>query len=46
MAGLGRSRFWLRRLGWLLGLWLAGVAALGLVALAIKALMRVAGLTV
>jgi hypothetical protein len=46
MAGQGRSRFWLRRVGWLLGLWLAGVAVLGLVALAVKALMRVAGLTI
>jgi hypothetical protein len=35
---------WLRRLGWMLGLWAGGVAALWLVASLIRAIMHAAGM--
>jgi hypothetical protein len=38
------SRFWVRRVGWLLLLWGAGVAALSVVAALLHVLMRAAGM--
>jgi len=35
---------WLRRLGWMVGLWAAGVAALFLVASLIRMVMHAAGM--
>jgi len=35
---------WMRRLGWMLGLWLLGVAALGAVAWLLRVLMHAAGM--
>jgi Protein of unknown function (DUF2474) len=35
---------WMRRLGWMLGLWLLGVAALGAVAWLLRMLMQAAGM--
>lgn len=35
---------WLRRLGWMAGLWAGGVAALWLVASLIRAIMHAAGM--
>lgn len=35
---------WIRRLGWMLGLWLLGVAALGAVAWLLRVLMHAAGM--
>ena len=40
----GWSR-WLRRFGWLVGIWLASVAALAVVAYGLRLLMRAAGLS-
>jgi hypothetical protein len=40
----GRTRLWLRRLGWLVAIWAAGVLALGAVATLIRLLMTAAGL--
>lgn len=41
----GSVRKWLRRLGWLAGIWLASVAVLGLAAWALRLLMKAAGMT-
>ena len=38
------NTLWMRRLGWLLGLWLLGVAALGAVAWLLRVLMHAAGM--
>jgi hypothetical protein len=35
---------WMRRLGWMLGLWLLGVAALAAVAWLLRVLMHAAGM--
>ena len=35
---------WMRRLGWMAGLWAGGVAALWLVATLIRAIMHAAGM--
>ena len=35
---------WMRRLGWMIGLWLLGVAALALVAWLLRVLMHAAGM--
>ena len=40
----GRRALWLRRLGWMLGLWAGGVLALWLVAGLIRAIMHAAGM--
>lgn len=39
-----RRRLWLRRLGWLAGLWAGGVLALYLVASLIRLIMHAAGM--
>lgn len=39
-----RRRLWLRRLGWLVGLWAGGVLALYLVAGLIRLIMHAAGM--
>lgn len=39
-----RRPLWLRRLGWMAGLWAGGVAALWLVASLIRAIMHAAGM--
>ena len=38
------AALWLRRLGWMLGLWAGGVAALGVVAWLLRVLMHAAGM--
>ncbi|MBB3219531.1 DUF2474 family protein [Pseudoduganella umbonata] len=38
------KRLWLRRLGWMVGLWSAGVAALAVVAGLLRMLMHAAGM--
>ncbi len=35
---------WMRRLGWMFGLWLLGVAALGAVAWLLRVVMHAAGM--
>ncbi|MGX4641200.1 DUF2474 domain-containing protein [Massilia sp. SYSU DXS3249] len=42
--GAGRRALWLRRLGWMLGLWAGGVLALWLVAGLIRTIMHAAGM--
>ena len=42
--GGGRRTLWLRRLGWMLGLWAGGVLALWLVAGLIRAIIHAAGM--
>jgi hypothetical protein len=37
-------RLWLRRLGWMIGLWASGVLALYLVASVLRAIMHAAGM--
>lgn len=43
-AGKRPAPLWLRRLGWMAGLWAAGVAALFLVAGLIRMIMHAAGM--
>jgi hypothetical protein len=38
------NTLWMRRLGWMIGLWLLGVAALALVAWLLRVLMHAAGM--
>ena len=38
-------REWSRRFGWLVAIWAASVAALAVVALALKAIMRLVGMS-
>jgi hypothetical protein len=38
------NTLWMRRLGWMIGLWLLGVAVLALVAWLLRVLMHAAGM--
>jgi hypothetical protein len=39
------ARLWARRIGWLVTIWILSVGALALASLALKAVMRLAGMS-
>lgn len=40
-----RKHLWLKRVGWMLGIWAASIAALALLAYLLRLLMNAAGMT-
>ncbi len=45
MDDVPRKGRWLRRMGWLLGIWAASIAVLALVAYVLRLIMNAAGMT-
>lgn len=45
MDGVPRKGRWLKRVGWLLGIWAASIAALALVAYVLRLIMNAVGMT-